>query len=343
MNPGDEIPAPSDAGSQADVERLLASVAAQEAGDATTVATAQPQAQSPKKDSSQPYDFRNPTLLSLRELRKLRLHQDEFINALAARISLYLRMDFSLKLTGLQTIAYQKLVETWANPSHLALFKIEPLRGVSILEIPPRLGSSIVDRLMGGPGVAAEGVREMSEIEEALLEQIVQIAITEWCGRWSKLKELKPVLLGHESNGRFVQTASPETIMLVLSMEAGIGACTETVQLAFPYIALEPLIRKLGQGTAESAMETPVAFAAKAPPKWNSAFDEVCIPVAAEWQGLEMSGREVLALKVGDVLKLDPRNFEQVNVRLADAPKFTGRPGTVSGKWAVELTQLIRD
>ena len=47
-------------------------------------------------------------LLAPGELRKLRLHQEEFVDALAARLSLYLRLEFSLKLTSLQTIAYGK-------------------------------------------------------------------------------------------------------------------------------------------------------------------------------------------------------------------------------------------
>ena len=181
-------------------------------------------------------------------LRKLRLHQEEFANALAGRLSLYLRLEFALKLTGLQTVAYGKLAQSWSNPSHLTLFKIEPLRGVSILEIPPPLGLCIVDRLMGGPGQAPESAREMSEIENALLDQAVQLILGEWCTHWSKVKELKPVLLGCETNGKFIQTALPETMMLVVAMEARIGNCTERLQIGFPYSSLEVLIRQLTRG-----------------------------------------------------------------------------------------------
>src|SRR5260221_10632724 len=198
MNPGSEPPNPPGETPKSEVEELLATVARHEAD---TAMLAKNPAKPPPKDGVEPYDFRNPMLLSPRELRKLRSHQQEFVNALAARLSQHLRLEFNLKLTGLQTISYQNLVDSWASPSHLALFKIEPLRGVSILEIPPRLGSCIVDRLMGGPGKAPASPQEMSEIEKALLEQILLFVLGEWCAQWAQIRELKPVLLGYESSG----------------------------------------------------------------------------------------------------------------------------------------------
>jgi flagellar motor switch protein FliM len=268
------------------------------------------------------------------------MHQEEFANALAARLSVYLRLEVALKLTSLQTVAYSKLAKSWSNPSHLTLFKIEPLRGVSILETPPPLGLAIVDRLMGGPGQPPESVREMSEIESALLDQAVQLILGEWCSQWARLKDLKPVLLGCETNGKFVQTALPETMMLVIALEVHIGTCAERLQIGIPYTSLEALIRQLAKSsdTAPEALPQPTT---KAPCKWNPCFDDVRIPLVAEWQGIELTAREVLALKVGDVLQIDAQCAQNVKVRLADNTKFNGRLGTVAGNWAVELTQVI--
>ena len=198
------------------------------------------------------------------------------------------------------------------------------MRGVSILEIPPRLGLSIVDRLMGGPGLPPESAREMSEIEHALLEQVVQLILAEWCSHWAKLKELKPVLLGYESNGRFMQTAPPETIMLVLALEAGIGTLRRReCKSAFPTPPSNHSSARLSQTVAETRAEAIVSPAGKTALKWNPCFDDVYIPVSAEWKGLEMTAREVLALKVGDLFSGLIRNAcSGSSVRLADLPKF---------------------
>jgi flagellar motor switch protein FliM len=283
-------------------------------------------------------DARTP-LLSPRQMRHLQSHHERFAGTLAGRLSLFLRAEMTLALAGIQVLPYQRMAESWSDPAHLTLFKTEPLRGVSILQIPTPLGLSIVDRLMGGSGRSGPGSQEMGAIENALLEQVAQIVAAEWCGHAASLQELKPVLLGHESHARFLQTAPPQAAMLVVALDAALGDCREQIQIGFPFAALEPLLRRL-----MAAMEPAPAPAPEpsAPSAWDSRFDEVRIPVTGAWHGWEVAAREVLNLKVGDVLRLDPAAARQVEVCLGGRAKFQGRPGLVAGKWAVELTGVVK-
>jgi flagellar motor switch protein FliM len=290
----------------------------------------------------QAHDFRNAPLLSARDLQKLRLHQTDFVNALASRLSMFLRLEFTLKLSGVQTFTYRKLAQTWPNPACLTLFKAEPLSGVGILEIAPRLGAAMVDRLMGGPGQASDSVREFSEIEKAILEQAAQLIIGEWCGHWRGAKEFKAGILGHESNGRFVQVASPDTVMFVVSLELCLSGNVERMQIAFPYAALEMMIRQLSQ-SANSATEMASTPAARPAPKWNHSFDDVRVPITARWHWSEVTARDLFALKVGDVLHVDPESPAGTEVCVAELPRFSARPGIVAGKWAVELGRPLKD
>ncbi len=339
MNPGDLTPEASASPAVSELEHLLASAGPAGQGGDSAVAS---EAEAGVINSIRPHDFRNPTLLSLNESRKLRTREEEFVTAFASRLSLFLRLEVTARLLSIQTVFCQKFASSWANPSHLTLFKAEPLRGICVMEIPPRLGSAMVDRLMGGPGVPSDPVQMFSEIELALLEQAAQLILGEWCGHWRGIKDLKPVILGHESNGRFVQAAPPETVMLVVSVEVRLGTCVENVQLGFPYSALEPMIRQACRGV-ETGLEAASPAVTKPALKWNSSFNDVCVPVRMVWEGMEIAARDVLALKVGDVLRLDPRCAGQVRVSVADLPRFIGRPGTLAGKWAVELTRAIRD
>ncbi len=323
--------------SQSEVERLLAQVAEQE--NSITVVKSGDAKEQKAKDSIQPYDFRHPVFLSPTELRRLRIRHEEFIRALAARLSIYLRLEFSLQMSKLQTITYLKFCEMLPNPTHLSLFKVEPLRGIGILEIHPRLGLTIVDRLLGGPAHSIVADHDLSEIEMALLDQAVQVIMAEWCNHWASLQEVRPTLLGHENNGQFLQTAPHDTIMLVLAMEAKVGDCLEQMQIALPCFTLEPLIRKLGQFNEAAVQESTVPAAHCA---WNRRFDEVPVPVTAVWEDLEFTARQVANLKEGDILPLDSSSARRVRIRLANLPKFQGRLGTTNGKWAVALTDILR-
>lgn len=340
MNPGTETSPTTESLTNLEVQRLLATVAS--SPPPLHAVDSPAPAGDPQKDGADAPDFRNPMLLSPGVLRKLRLHQEEFVNELAAKLSMYLRLELTLKLAGLQTISCQKLAQGWANPTHLSLFKLEPLRGISVLEIPPALGLSLVDRLMGGAGRAPEHPQEITDIERALLEQVEQLVLGEWCSRWLKVKELRAVHLTHESNPRFAQVAAPETIMFVLSIQMRMGEHAHKFQISVPFAPLEPLIHQLTKGAdaLPEAGNPPVPAAA---PLWNPAFADLCVPVTAEWQATEMAARDVLALKVGDVIRMDPAAAGQVLVRVGETPRFQGRAGTLSGNWAVELTARMKE
>jgi len=292
----------------------------------------------PFKQAPQTRDAR-ASLLSPRQMRKAHLHHQAFARALAGRLSLFLRAEFSLALAGLQLLPFQRLTESWPDPAHLTLFKTEPLRGVSILQIPTLLGLSIVDRLMGGSGLPGTARQELGAIENALLEQVAQMFAAEWCAQAAPLLDLKPVLLGHETSPRFLQTASPQAPMLLVALEASLGDCRQQIQLGFPFAALEPWLRQLAAETQAAPLPEPAPSKSCA---WNPCFDDVPLAVTGAWNGLEIAAREVLQLKVGDVLPLHPAAARQIEVRLGGQPKFHGRPGLVAGHWAVELTEVVK-
>ncbi len=307
--------------------------------DSTTevlVLTAKGRRERRKAEDIRGHDFRQSGFLAPSELRRIRLRHEQFIRSLAARLAIFLRLEFSLQLSKVQIGGYQNFIENLPSPTHITLFKTDPLKGVGLLVIPPRLGLTLVDRLLGGAGQTMEENRELSEIETALTDQVASLIISEWCNHWPEMRGLQPSLLGHENNSRYLQTATPDTAMLILTMNGGIGEQSEPIQLVFPYTTVEPLVRLLSPALPGS--ESAPARAAR--PKWNAEFNEVKVPVIAEWHGLKLSASEISRLRVGDMLALDPACAAQVHLRLSHVPKFTGRPGTSGGKWAVQLTAI---
>ncbi len=324
--------------SQNEVERLLHQVQEQESS--TLVIAGEGHKERYKQEHIQPYDFRQPAFLAASELRKLRLRHEEFCRSLAARLSIYLRLEFSLQMSKLQTISHRQFTEGLGNPTHLTLFKAEPLRGIGLLDIPPRLGLAIVDRLLGGTAQSRNDSRDLTEIETALLDQGVQIMLNEWCNQWQPFQDLRPTLIGHENNGRFLQTAPHDTVMLCLSLEARVGDCLEEIQFAFPHYMIEPIVKYLATlGAAEKEVH---AHAATAQVRWNSDLNDVPVSITAEWDGLQLSARELATLQLGDLIMLEPQMSESVRVRLASAPKFSGLLGTRAGKWAVEINEHLK-
>jgi flagellar motor switch protein FliM len=147
-------------------------------------------------------------------------------------------------------------------------------------------------------------------------------------------------MFGHETNGRFLQTADSDAIMLVLAVEAQMGDCLETIQIAFPYTTLEPLVRQLSTRLKQGVEDLPDT-SSKQTNRWNSKLDDTRMEVTAEWNGLRLKARDVASLKVGDVIPLPAEFASQISVRLASKPCFSARLGASEGQMAVEIQNVI--
>jgi|CXWL01.1.fsa_nt_gi flagellar motor switch protein FliM len=283
------------------------------------------------------YDFRNPVFLSEIELRRLRILHEDFIRYLSARLSLFFRMELGLKMAKLTTATYAKFTESLPNPTHLCLFKVEPLLGVGILDINPRLALSLADRLLGGRGHSVKAERYLTEIEIALLEDVIQIILEEWCGQWKSEQELHGLIIGHENNGRFLQTSPKDAIVLCLSLEVNFGDCAEPIQIGVPYYTIEPLVKKMQARRQKDANIAPPSRHQA----WQPSYDPIKVPLRAEWQPCELSLREISSLRVGDVLELPAAHLQETTLLLGGTPKFIGTVGLDTDRVAVKISRQL--
>ena len=328
-------PPASDFLDQSEIDKLLAQ----------TVEASAPKQQLLRADGAkgdhalkvEPYDFRNPAFLSEVELRRLRLLHEDFIRYLSARLSLYLRMEFGLKMAKLTTVTYSKFTESLPNPTHLSLFKVEPLVGVGILDTNPRLALTIADRLLGGRGHSVKAERYLTEIEIALIEDVILILLEEWCGQWKLEQELRPLIIGHENNGRFLQTSPKDAIVLALTLEASFGDCSEQIQIGVPYYMIEPVVKKMQSRRQKDAAVSTTEKRAE----WQAAYGRITVPVRAEWSDLELTVRELASLRVGDVIEMPASLFHETRVLLNGTPKFIGSVGHDADRVAVQLTRKL--
>src|SRR5882672_1236097 len=239
---------------QSEIDKLLAQSAESTAPKPILIGVGGAMASSSKIE---PYDFRNPAFLSEAELRRLRLLHEDFIRYLSARLSLYLRMEFGLKMAKLTTVSYTKFTESLPSPTHLCLFKAEPLAGVGILDINPRLALTIADRLLGGRGHSIKTERYLTEIEITLLDDVVGMILEEWCHQWKSEQELTPLIVGHENSGRFLQTSPKDAVILAMTLEASFGDCSEQIQIGVPYYTIEPVVKKMQTRRQKDAAVSP--------------------------------------------------------------------------------------
>ena len=294
----------------------------------------QPEEASRARGQPERFDFRRPTFLKEIELRHLQSLHEDFIRFLGARLSLFLRMEFGLKLSQLTTMPYAAFTGGLSDVAHICLFKAEPLSGIGLLDINPTLALAVADRLLGGRGQAVAAERRLTDIAVGLLEDLILLMVEEWCSQWKADPALKAVLVGYENDGRFLQTSPKDANLLVLRMEATFSEASGALQIAVPYYMIEPLVR----GMRSRRNKEPSRPAGQpAPVRWHGAFDNVAVPMRAEWEASEISLREIVCLRVGDVLEMPESLLRQTRILLNGTPKFVGTIGLEGDNVAVQI------
>ena len=284
------------------------------------------------------YDFANPHFLSESQMRRVRLRHEQFIFNAASRLSMQLRTDFSLRMSRLETQPYQYFTDNISNPSHIVLFRLNQLKGVGVIAMGSRLAMAIVDRLLGGGGNSVVQERFLSDLEVVLLEDFLQLLLEQWCDQWVDYDKLHAEIVGYENHGRFLQTAPRDAQMLILSMEANLGDCAETIQFGVPYYSIEPIIRKM-QMKAD-ANNQPVG--GKTRRNWWASCDDIEVEIKAEWNAFECRVRDLLHLRKGDVLKLPTHLLENTEIWCNNIHRFTGKVGVQNNHVAVEVISKFK-
>lgn len=285
------------------------------------------------------YDFRNPVFLTENELRQIRIRHEKFIHFLVARMSLFLRMDFNMKMSKLYTTSYQKFTEKMPNPTHICLFKLSKLTGIGIFNVSPRLAMTMVNRMLGGSGHSVQDERYLTEIEATLVDDIASIVLDEWTKQWEGYQQLDVSLVGRENNGRFLQTSPQDAVMLVVDVEASIGDCMEQFQIAVPYFMIEPIVRSI----QEDSNKYSSIGAKKKRASWVGAYDGIGLPVSAEWSGFELAVEDILALRPGDTLALPKSLIKRTQLRVRDTVAFEGEAGVQNGNVVVQILKKIEE
>lgn len=280
-------------------------------------------------------DFRQPNLLTAGQLRKLRARHDDFVRALATRLSIYFRLEFGLKILDIQTQLFQGLIQVLPAATHMTLFKVPALNGTALVEISSRFSLGLIDRILGGAGKVVELQRELSDLDVAVLDHGIRLILSEWIPGILHLPQSSPEFVGHEINPQFLQIAAADTPMLVLSLQAQMGELTDTVRIVCPFPMIERIFREL-EPVSEAVKSQPAPLPEPAV-QWNESLDEINVPLTAAWSGIQIKAETLAHLQPGDMLPLSPDLFNKVQVRLAKITKFVGCLGQLNERWAIEL------
>jgi flagellar motor switch protein FliM len=321
--------------SQDEIDQLLTAISS---GDIETEEVAQQADQRKIKI----YDFKRPDKFSKEQIRTVSIMHETFARLTTTSLSANLRSLVHVHVASVDQLTYEEFIRSIPNPTTLAVINMDPLKGSAVLEIDPSVTFSIIDRLFGGKGEGTKVTRDLSDIEQSVMEGIIVRILGNMREAWSQVIDLRPRLGQIETNPQFAQIVPPTEMVVLVTLETKVGEVEGMMNFCIPYLTIEPIISKLSaqywyssvrRGTTTENLNI-----------LRERLSSIEVTVAAEIGKMDLTVRDVLALKQGDVIRLsNTRIGDPMVLKVGNKPKFTCRPGVVGNKLAVMILSKLED
>ncbi len=287
------------------------------------------------------YDFNRPTKFSREHLRTLEIIFEHYGRLLSTHLPAYLRKTVNVEVMNSEAVIYSEFTNALSNPVLLGIVDFKPLEGNVIIELSDNLGFAIVDRMLGGPGLPLDKSRDFSEIELVIIERIFTIVTNLLHDPWENVVSLTPRLTRIETNCQFAQMIAPNETVSIITLNVKVGNTEGMLNICIPYAVLEPVIDKLNTKSWYSAEKL------KDDEIYKDFIELVIakakVPIKAVLGRSTISVNDFINMQKGDIIKLDTKMEDELNVFVGNIWKFTALPGSSSDTYAIKISSIVRE
>jgi flagellar motor switch protein FliM len=316
--------------SQEEIDALLKGI---ETGKVDTTSAASPE---PPVSS---FDFASQDRIVRGRMPTLEILNNFLARLLRNPISLMLRRTVDIVPQALQLIKYAEFTKTLTIPSSLHVFKMDPLRGHSLLVLDSKLVFSFIDIFLGGSGKMGSLIegRDFTAIESKLIHKIVTVVLAELEKVWNTVHPVTVQYIRSEFNPQFASVVPPGDLVLVLPFAVESEQFGGLVTVCIPYSTLEPIKTKLYSVYQADRLELDRGWIER----WVEQLRNTEVEVSVELAHAMIPARKILRLKVGDILPLGKDPADPLLARVEGVPKFVGKAGIYGTNKAFQVDQRI--
>lgn len=264
---------------------------------------------------------------------------DAFGRNLTFSLSSRLQRAVSVVRESIGSMEYETLINECSNNQLYGIVSIEPLKKNALFILDANIAFSQVEIMLGGGSAEQETAtpnRGMTSIEINIIKDVIAESCHDLNKAFAAIEPLDSQLVRVEANPRLVTIVPADTEMMVASFNVNVDGTVGVLRLAIPYSSLDPIREKLKSELGASASGG----------HWGGYFAEevkemeVC--ASAQLAQIKLDVRDILDLRVGDILPLDCSPDSPVLLRVEGHAKFSGLAGLCDGKKALRILGRLK-
>jgi flagellar motor switch protein FliM len=289
-----------------------------------------------KPRSIQNHSFRSAGKLSNENARALTAIHEAFARDLAGALDAYLGTRLEVRLQGFDQVPLNEHIASVSPLSYIVPFSYSSGPCSVVLECDIDVVFPIVELLLGGAGGSSNDAREISEIEDEILQEVILLIGRQAEAAWSVPgislapgPSIKPSLLG--------QYCSPNERVTLVKFEIEIGGSVGWFQLVLPAPFTNLLINQLKSGQPKKRVGI-----RPAPSPIRERILDCKLIVASGLPNMKVAVRDLISLQPGCVLKLRAPIRSPGMLTVEGLEAFEAVPVRNGAQKAAQLGRLVQ-
>lgn len=316
--------------SQYEIDRLLSAISTGEMDAEQLKEEAEPKVQV--------YDFKRALRMSKEQIRTLSRISESYARLLTSYLSSRLRALVEVKLLNVDQLPYEEFLRSIPEQTFLVLFQAPPLEGTMALEVSPTVCYAMLENILGGLGDGhVKG--NFTEIDTMLLEDLFFDSMGSFRDAWRTLADLEPRMTALEFNPQFMQLASANDTVLLISFSVELAQTKGLVNLCIPHMSLEPVAERLFAQFFYTGQKGVLSDEDREPMRMH--LMNTYLPVSVELGQTVLTFQELLNLSEGDVISLNQHIESPLVVKVNQEKRFLGVPGTIRQHMGVKIVEVL--
>jgi flagellar motor switch protein FliM len=282
----------------------------------------------------QPWNPRGSGQMHNDQARAITTLHESFARNVAHSLGAYLRVPFEVTLISVEQLTFGEFLGGIPELTYLLSLELNPPGVMAALQIDHSIVFPTVDVLLGGSGTYAEIKREISEIEEQIMEGVVKIISRELASGWSPLGF--EITIGERHSPPQIQRfLPPQEKILALSFEITLNEIKGTMNLVFPATVSNAMLRKLSLDWEYKRPRASAGASARLRGHLNSCDFKVVLG----FNEVKIRVRDLINARTGAILGFDLHESSPASLLISDRAIFDASPVRVGTSRAAQLTE----
>jgi flagellar motor switch protein FliM len=294
--------------------------------------------QQAKQRNIQSCNFRSAGRLSNENVRALTALHEKFALNVANSLGLFLGASLRLKLAALEQVVSTEYSSRAAADSYLVPCSLSVMETNILLEMDIDLIFPIIDLLLGGAGTASEEARELTEIDEEILQSVTALIVKELERSWQALslsltqsRCIKPAAIQQ------VFLANEKLVLLIFEMT--LGSTNGCMSMVLPTSFVGFLLRHLIAAQSKK-------LSTLRPLRGSSLRERILdcdFVVSADIPQMRVHVKDLIDLKPGTILKMSAPVKRPGRLTVEGVEIFEALPVRNGARKAAQLTARLQE